>query len=172
MNKKEKVILVDESDREIGFEEKIEAHRRGLLHRAFSVFIFNSRGELLLQKRAEGKYHSAGLWTNTACGHPRPGEELASAAERRLREEMGINCKLKDVSTFIYQVPFGNGLIEHELDHVFIGRTDDLPMPDPTEAGDWRHVSWTDLEKAVALNPEAYTFWFRIILERGIIKGI
>ena len=118
----EQVILVDQQDREIGVAEKLEAHRKGKLHRAFSVFLFNAKDEMLLQQRAAEKYHSGGLWTNTCCSHPRPGEPTEAAARRRLREEMGISCNLNKAFDFIYRAEFDNGLIEHELDHVFIGR--------------------------------------------------
>src|SRR4030042_2763439 len=126
----EKIILVDENDREIGTEEKLKTHEQGKLHRAFSIFVFNSKGELLLQRRAKGKYHSGGLWTNTCCSHPREGEKLEEAVHRRLKQEMGLDCPLKEAFSFIYKVRFENGLFEHELDHVFIGRVDGKPVPD------------------------------------------
>jgi len=124
---KELVVLVDENDNEIGVEEKINAHRKGLLHRAFSIFVFNSKNELLLQKRAADKYHSGGLWSNTCCSHPRPGENLKDAAHRRLQEEMGFDCSLREVFSFLYKKSFDNGLTEHELDHVFFGKFDGIP---------------------------------------------
>lgn len=166
----ERVVLVNENDQEIGVEEKIEAHRKGLLHRAFSVFVFNDRGQLLLQKRALGKYHSGGLWTNTACGHPRPGEDTVQAGERRLWEEMGLRCKLKLAGNFVYKSPFSNGLTEHELDHVLIGRSNNLPDPNLEEVSDHKYMNPDDLKIDIKKNPENYTFWFKIIMERDIIK--
>src|SRR3954469_14253008 len=118
LDARETVVLVDEDDREVGLAPKLRAHERGLLHRAFSVFVLNARGEVLLQRRADGKYHSAGLWTNTACGHPRPGEPVAAAARRRLREEMGFECALVAAGTFVYRARVGSELVEHELDHL------------------------------------------------------
>ena len=123
----ENVILVNKDDCEVGVMEKMEAHQKGLLHRAFSVFLFNKKGEILLQQRAKHKYHSGGLWTNTCCSHPRPGESLSKATQRRLREEMGIKCEMRPAFSFIYKKKFANGLTEHELDHVFLGRFDGTP---------------------------------------------
>src|SRR5687768_6652445 len=137
----ERVILVDGLDREIGSEEKLRAHRTGVLHRAFSVFVFDAHDRVLLQRRADGKYHSGGLWSNTCCGHPRPGESIESAALRRLRAEMGIlECKVRRVSSFLYRTAVGNGLVEHEVDHVVIGEWNGEPAPDPTEVSEWRWV--------------------------------
>ncbi|MGC8851384.1 MAG: isopentenyl-diphosphate Delta-isomerase, partial [Candidatus Micrarchaeia archaeon] len=138
----EQVILVDENDRELGVGEKMEVHRNGQLHRAFSIFVFNSDGKLLIHQRAKEKYHSGGLWTNTCCSHPRPGEKLDEAIHRRLVEEMGFDCPLKEVFSFVYQVKFENGLFEHELDHVYIGKFDGDPKPNPAEVMDWK---WVDL---------------------------
>ena len=156
----EKVVLVDENDRDLGHMEKIAAHREGMLHRAFSVFIFNSSGELLLQQRAKGKYHSPGLWSNTCCGHPRPGEATQQAAERRLKEEMGTTVQLHPALRFMYRADLDNGLVEHELDHVLVGKCDDDPDPDTSEAMDWRWVGRADLEKEMRAHPALFTAWF------------
>jgi len=136
----ERVVLVDERDREVGTAPKLAAHEDGALHRAFSVFVLNGHGELLLQRRADTKYHSAGLWTNTCCGHPRPGEPVAAAARRRLREEMGFDCEPAPAGTFVYRAEVG-GLVEHEYDHVFVGRHETDPLPDPAEVSEWRWQS-------------------------------
>lgn len=157
----DQVVLVNEQDVEIGLMEKLEAHRTGSLHRAFSIFLFDKQGRLLLQKRAMGKYHSAGLWTNTCCSHPRTGEELLDAAHRRLKEEMGLNADLKHRFSFIYRGEVGNGLWEHELDHVFTGMLEGLPKPDPSEVMDFRLVEPDLLEKELSSDPEAYTIWLR-----------
>lgn len=162
----ESVILVDKLDSALGSMEKIQAHREGLLHRAFSVFIFNSKNQLLLQKRNAAKYHSGGLWTNTCCGHPRPGEEVNQAAFRRLREEMGFDCELTKQFDFIYKAGFENGLTEHEFDHVFTGLYDLVPRPDPSEVEEWKYVDWDWLLKDVADFSGNYTFWFRICLKK------
>jgi len=160
-----KVIIVDKKDNQIGIEEKLAAHLKGKLHRAFSVFIFNSKGEMLLQKRAKSKYHSGGLWTNTCCSHPRPNQNLKDEAKKRLKEEMGIECDLKEISSFIYKVNLGN-LTEHEFDHLFLGKFDGDPKPNKEEAEDWKWVSPKELRKDVKENPEKYTYWFKIILDR------
>lgn len=160
---KEQVVLVDEQDNDIGTMEKMEAHRKGVLHRAFSVFVFNGEGELMLQRRAAHKYHSAGLWTNTCCSHPRLGESPEAAAHRRLYEEMGFDCPLQPAFSFIYKKQVGD-LIEHELDHVFIGRYDVSPSLNPAEADAWKFISIPDLEADVKANPESYTEWFRLCL--------
>lgn len=160
----EYVILVDEQDRELGTLEKMEAHQRGVLHRAFSVLIFNNRGELLLQKRAASKYHSRNLWTNTCCSHPRLGESLQTAAQRRLMEEMGIACAVEPLYSFVYQVSLDNGLIEHELDHVLVGYCDEAPVINPQEVAEWKYVSLDWVREDAMQNPEQYTYWFRLIL--------
>ncbi|TNF46769.1 MAG: isopentenyl-diphosphate Delta-isomerase [Bacteroidetes bacterium] len=160
----DKVILVNENDQEIGSEEKLQAHIDGLLHRALSVLIFNSSGELLLQRRALDKYHSPGLWTNTCCSHPRPEEDTAAAAHRRLNEEMGMNTMLKHSFSFIYRAEFDNSLIEHELDHVFIGISDELPELNPEEAMEYKFVNPDRLIEDIKENPSKYTVWFRIIM--------
>lgn len=158
------VILVDENDNETGYLDKLEAHRKGVLHRAFSVLIFNSAGELLLQKRADNKYHSAGLWTNTCCSHPKPNELMVDAVERRLREEMGIECETNFAYKFLYRTALDNGLIEHELDYVFIGTCDDRPEINIQEVSAWQYLSLADIRRDLVKNPSAYTFWFNEIL--------
>ncbi len=164
----EKVILVDESDRETGTEEKIKAHKDGNLHRAFSIFVFNSKGDMLLQKRAKSKYHSGGLWTNTCCSHPRPGESLEEATHRRLKEEMGFDCELKKAFSFIYKADLDHGLKEHELDHVFIGIYNGDVHPNPEEADDFKWIDVKTLTEDIQKHKEAYTVWFRIALEKVI----
>jgi len=159
-----KVQLVDENDNPSGLMEKIEAHKKGLLHRAVSVLLFNSKGEVLLQKRALHKYHSPGLWTNTCCSHPFPGEETLFAAERRLKEEMNIDSSLQFAFKFGYRAEFENGLIENELDHVFIGFSDETPHLNTDEAMGFRWASLTDLMNDINSNPEDYTTWFKIII--------
>lgn len=159
---KEQVILVNEQDEMLGTMEKYEAHRQGLLHRAFSVFLFDANGRVLLQRRARTKYHSASLWTNTCCSHPRPGEQLAMAAERRLHEEMGLSAQLEQRFNFTYKADVGNGLFEHELDHVFFGRTNDTPKPDPTEVQDWRYLEVDELSAELEAHPERFTAWLHI----------
>lgn len=164
---KDLVILVDEQDGEIGLKEKLAAHHDGDLHRAISVFLFDSAGRMLLQRRATGKYHSGGLWTNTSCSHPRPAETVLDAAVRRLHEEMGIRCPdLEHAFSFTYKADVGNNLTEHELDHVFTGSSDVLPVPDPLEVMDYRYASFADIEKDLQQHPEHYTTWFRLIFER------
>ena len=160
----ERVILVDANDVVVGSEEKQRAHETGALHRAFSVFIVDDDGRLLLQRRAQGKYHSAGLWTNTCCGHPRPGEDIEAAAARRLHEEMGIRCELRPRGTFIYEAELGNGLVEHELDHLFVGRFVGTPHPDVKEADDWAWTPWPRVEAECAERPDQFTVWLPIAL--------
>lgn len=159
------VILVDTDDRETGRMEKLEAHQQGKLHRAISLFIFNTKGELLLQKRAAGKYHSAGLWSNTCCSHPAPGEKTIDAARRRLREEMGISLEPVFSHHFVYRAEFGNGLTEYELDHVYTGIFSGDPAPDPQEAQDWKYISLSALNSDIAKNPDSYSVWLKIILQ-------
>lgn len=163
---KENVILVDEQDNEIGLMEKMEAHEKGLLHRAFSVFIFNSKNELMLQQRSEDKYHSGGLWTNTCCSHPRAGESLQGAATRRMMEEMGFSCELNYEFSFIYKAHLDNNLTEHELDHVFFGFYDGLPHLNPQEAKAWEYASLEEIKNDIYNNPQQYTEWFKIIFNR------
>lgn len=162
----EEVILVNENDEQMALMEKLEAHQKGLLHRAFSVFIFNSKNELLLQQRALSKYHSAGLWTNTCCSHPRNGEETLAAAKRRLKEEMGIDCKIEFKSTFIYKADFDNGLIEHELDHIFTGTFSGEPITNPDEVEAYQWLSIDEIKKQMIAKPNNYTAWFKIAIEK------
>ena len=169
----EMVILVDQHDRQIGVEEKMKVHREGKLHRAFSVFVFNENGEMLLQKRAPTKYHSGGLWTNACCSHPRPGETVEQAASRRLQEEMGFTCILKKTFHFVYKAELDQGLIEHEFDHVFIGHYDAATQssdftPNSKEVVDYRWVGVDTLKRDVQTFPEKYTTWFKIALERTL----
>ena len=160
----EEIILVDEQDNAIGTMEKMEAHRKGVLHRAFSVVLFNSNGELLLQKRANNKYHSGGLWTNTCCSHPFPDETINDAAQRRLRHEMGITLKPEFAFKFIYRTPLDKSLIEHELDHVFIGTFDGTPVINKDEVSEWKFMSLSELKNDMERSPEIYTVWFRLIV--------
>ncbi|MFY8191123.1 MAG: isopentenyl-diphosphate Delta-isomerase [Bacteroidia bacterium] len=164
----EMVILVDEHDNEIGLMEKQEAHVKALLHRAFSVMVFNDKGEMLLQQRALSKYHSGGLWTNTCCSHPRQGETTEQAAHRRLQEEMGFDCELKLHQTFIYKAPFDNGLTEHELDHVFIGTYNQDPQINPEEVNDFHWISLSELDQQLRNQPEKFTVWFKMIMDNYV----
>jgi isopentenyl-diphosphate delta-isomerase len=156
------VILVDEHDVPVGRMEKIEVHRKALLHRAFSIFIFNDKGELLLQQRAANKYHSAGLWTNTCCSHPQPGEDTLASANKRLYEEMGIHAPLEKAFDFIYKAAFDNGLTEHEYDHVFTGYYDGDIKPNAEEVSDYCFKSMNDIRESMISHPQKYTEWFRI----------
>lgn len=160
------LILVDENDNEVGLLDKVSAHQKGLLHRAFSVFVFNSMGFLILQRRATDKYHSPGLWSNTCCSHPRQAESTPEACSRRLVEEMGITCSLKFAFTFTYRAEFGNGLIEHEFDHVYFGKSDKVPKPNPQEVMDWKYISINELQKDMLAYPENYTEWLKICLPK------
>lgn len=161
----EQVILVNEKDEPIGLMGKMEAHEKGLLHRAFSVFVFNSKQEVLLQQRAACKYHSPNLWTNTCCSHPRAGETNQQAGERRLQEEMGLQVPLREVFSFIYKAPFDNGLTEHEYDHVLIGYSDAQPQINPEEVASWKWLSLEAIKEDILQAPERYTAWFKIIFE-------
>lgn len=160
------VVLVNEKDEEIGVMEKIEAHEKALLHRAFSVFVFNQEGAMMIQKRALGKYHSPGLWTNTCCSHQRQGEENTAAGKRRLQEEMGFQTELKEVNSFIYKSPYDNGLTEHEYDYLLVGHYDGAPQPNPDEVADWKWVKPEDVKQDLEKNPEQYTSWFYIIFDQ------
>lgn len=160
------VVLVNEKDETIGYMPKLEAHQQGLLHRAFSVLIFNSKKQLLLQQRAIEKYHTPGKWTNTCCSHPYKDETPEEAAHRRLREEMGMDAYLKFLFKFQYKAPFDNDLTEHEIDHVFIGFTDDIPAINKEEVNDFKYVYPDDIKDDILENPDAYTPWFKIIMER------
>lgn len=162
----EKVILVNEQDEQLGLMEKLEAHEKGVLHRAVSVFIFNRKGELLIQKRASGKYHGAGLWTNTCCTHPRDGETSLDCANRRLKEEMGIETELQLKFSFIYKSEVENGLIENEFDHVFFGVHNGEISLNANEAEDHTFVSLGNVSKEADQHPERFSIWFRIILEK------
>ena len=159
----EYVILVNEKDQEIGKMEKQEAHEKGLLHRAFSVFIFNDQKELLLQQRALTKYHSAGLWTNTCCSHPRVNETIIEAAHRRLQEEMGFDCLLEVKTSFIYKADFDNGLTEHEFDHVLVGNFNGEVIINQVEVASYKWVELDWLKQDMIKNPNSYTAWFKII---------
>ena len=162
------VILVDENDNEIGAGEKIKTHKEGKLHRAFSIFVFNSKGELLLQRRAKSKYHSGGLWSNTCCSHPEVGESLEKTVHRRLKEEMGFDCELKEILSFTYRTKLDNGLIENEYDHVFVGNFDGEPSPDPEEVDEWKWIDVKELKKDIQENPNNYTYWLRVSIEKVI----
>ncbi len=168
MNSTEYVILVDENNNRLGVMEKQEAHQKALLHRAFSVLVFNSKNEMLLQQRALGKYHSAGLWTNTCCSHPRDNEETIDAAHRRLKEEMGFDCELTELFNFIYHAPLDNGLTEHELDFVYVGRHDKEPETNKNEVAAYRWIKIDKLMEEIRTQPERFTYWFRIIMKRYV----
>ncbi|QTF08893.1 isopentenyl-diphosphate Delta-isomerase [Brenneria izadpanahii] len=160
------VILVNENDEPTGIMEKQEAHEKGVLHRAISVYIFNSQHQLLLQQRAQGKYHSGGLWSNTCCSHPSPGEDSLLAAHRRLYQEMGLRCPLTPMFTLTYHLPLDNGLIEHEFGHVYFGITDDVPNADPDEAEGFQYLSLEQITRQMDASPEAFTSWFKLTFSR------
>lgn len=160
------VILVDERDQATGIAEKMEAHRQGWLHRAFSVFIFNDHHELLIHQRASHKYHSRALWTNTCCSHPREKESVEAAAHRRLQEEMGFDCPLQPLFSFVYKAPLEDGLYEHEFDHVLMGQWSGHPEPNPEEVMDWKYIALDTLENEIQMHPEHYTVWFKIALPK------
>lgn len=162
----EMVILVNEKDEKIGLMSKQEAHEKAQLHRAFSVFIFNDKNELMLQQRALDKYHSPGLWTNTCCSHQRDGESNIDAGKRRLQEEMGFVTELNETISFIYKAPFDNGLTEYEFDHILTGHFNDEPNLNPAEVANWKWMSISDIKKDIELNPQSYTAWFKIIFEK------
>ncbi|TXD52566.1 MULTISPECIES: isopentenyl-diphosphate Delta-isomerase [unclassified Polaribacter] len=166
----ELVVLVDEKNNQIGLMPKMEAHEKALLHRAFSVFVFNKKGDLMLQQRAASKYHSPLLWTNTCCSHQREGEGNLEAGMRRLQEEMGFTTDLKEIFSFIYKAPFDNGLTEHELDHVLIGNFDDAPNINKEEAEDYKWMPLEDVKKDIEENPSIYTEWFKIIFQESYQK--
>jgi isopentenyl-diphosphate delta-isomerase len=156
------VILVNEADEAIGTMEKMEAHQKGVLHRAFSVFIFNSKKEMLLQQRSDDKYHSPGVWTNACCSHPAPGEETRTAASRRLEEEMGFSIPLEEIFSFTYRASFSNGLTEHEYDHVFSGRYDGVVKPDPGEVKSYTFKSISEIEMLLENDQRSFSAWFVI----------
>ncbi|MBZ9651729.1 isopentenyl-diphosphate Delta-isomerase [Psychroflexus montanilacus] len=160
------VILVDENDNPLGTMEKIEAHEKARLHRAFSVFIYNSKNELMLQQRALTKYHTPGLWTNTCCSHQRLDESNIEAGKRRLYEEMGFSTELQETISFIYKAPFDNGLTEHEYDYILVGEYNEEPNPNPEEVNDWKWMKLEDIEADIKAHPKKYTEWFKIIFEK------
>lgn len=162
----ELVVLVNEKDEKVGLMPKMEAHEKALLHRAFSVFVFNDENELLLQQRALDKYHSPGLWTNTCCSHQRDGENNINAGKRRLMEEMGFVTDLKEVMSFIYKASFDNGLTEHEFDHIMVGTFNGLPKINPKEVANWKWMPLEEVKTDIEKHPENYTAWFRIIFEK------
>jgi isopentenyl-diphosphate Delta-isomerase len=162
MMTREFVILVDRNDKELGLMEKMEAHEKGVLHRAFSVFVFNQNKELMLQQRAFTKYHSPGLWTNTCCSHPRKGETVHDAAHRRLLEEMGFDCAISKMFHFTYKADVGQGLTEHEYDHVFVGVSDTEPVINADEVNAWKYMAVSELKREIQQHPDQYTVWFRI----------
>lgn len=164
--KEEEVILVNENDEKIGLMPKQEAHEKGILHRAFSIFIFNNKNELMLQQRALHKYHSPGLWTNTCCSHQRDGETSLEAGKRRLFEEMGFSTDLKETTSFIYKAPFDNGLTEHELDHIMVGNFEETPEINSEEVASWKWMHLEEVKKDIQDNPEIYTAWFKIIFDK------
>jgi isopentenyl-diphosphate delta-isomerase len=162
----ELVILVNEQDQQIGLMPKMEAHQKAVLHRAFSVFVFNDKKELMLQRRALDKYHSPGLWTNTCCSHQRDGENNIQAGKRRLQEEMGFATDLTEATWFIYKAPFDNGLTEHELDHIMIGNYNEAPIINPDEVDSWKWMTLDAVKKDIANSPDLYTEWFKIIFQK------
>ena len=166
----EQVILVDELDNQIGLMPKMEAHEKAQLHRAFSVFVFNDKNELMLQQRAASKYHSPLLWTNTCCSHQRNGETSLEAGVRRLQEEMGFVCDLEEVFSFIYKAPLENGLTEHELDHVMVGSYNSAPFINKEEVEDFKWMTLDAVKKDMTENPDTYTAWFKIIFEKSYDK--
>ncbi len=166
MKEEEYLILVDTEDKPIGKMEKSLVHEQGLLHRAFSVFIFNTKGQLLLQQRADEKYHSGGLWTNTCCSHPSYGEEINVAIKRRMAEEMGLRCSVTLGFTFIYKAGVDHGLTEYEFDHVYIGITDDVPQPDPAEVKNWKYMEMNFIASDLGKNPDNYTEWFKLCFDK------
>lgn len=163
---REEVVLVNDKDEVTGVAEKLAAHLTGDLHRAFSIFVFNSAGQLLLQKRAASKYHSKGLWSNTCCGHPRLGESTEEASCRRLYEEMGFGCEVRKVFAFTYYAELDGGLFEHEYDHVFVGQFDGRPNPNQDEVGDWKWVGLSALRIDIQQNPEQFTYWLKVSLDQ------
>ena len=168
---KDQVILVDEQDKAIGVMDKLEAHEKGALHRAFSVFIFNNSGQMLLQQRSMSKYHSPGLWTNACCSHPMPEEDTLSAAKRRLKEEMGMNATLQHQGYILYRtnpvsIGFENGLIEHEYDHIYSGKSDDEPKINADEVHSYQWLSLPEVKERVRSNPEQFTHWFKVAMDR------
>lgn len=167
MERKQQVILVDTKDRRIGTAEKLKAHSNGgILHRAISIFIFNKKGQTLLQKRANGKYHTPGKWSNTCCSHPMPGEKVISSAHRRLSEELGFDCKMGEAFEFMYEAEVGNGLKEREYDHVIFGFFEGSPQPNPNEVSDYKWVNLKDLKSQIAKSPNSFTPWLRLVINK------
>ncbi len=164
--KEEQVILVNENDEQIGLMPKMEAHEKAVLHRAFSVFVFNEKNELMLQQRAADKYHSPLLWTNTCCSHQRDGESNLEAGKRRLQEEMGFVCELEEKTSFIYKAPFDNGLTEHELDHIMVGSYSKNPVINREEVESFKWMTLEEVKDDITLNPQIYTEWFKIIFKK------
>ena len=167
----EEVILVDEQDNQIGTEEKMKAHIDAKLHRAFSIYIFNSKHQLLIQQRALGKYHCPGIWANTCCSHPRPGETIDQAAHRRLQEEMGFNTTMKKETAFIYKIKFDNGLTEHEYLYVLTGKADITPTINKEEANDFKWISMEELKKDMKEHPDKYAYWFKVTIEKLLLNN-
>lgn len=163
---RQQVILVNERDEPVGVMDKMEAHKKGVLHRAFSIFIFNSRGEMLLQQRALNKYHSAGLWTNACCSHPQPGEEILSAASERLKEEMGFQTSIEKEFDFIYKASVNNDLVEYEFDHVFTGEYEGVIFGNKQEVADYCYKDMSELKKSLETHPQKYTAWFQLAFPR------
>jgi isopentenyl-diphosphate delta-isomerase len=166
----DKLILVDKKDKQIGTEFKLKTHKEGRLHRAFSIFVFNEKGELLLQKRSSKKYHSGGLWTNTCCSHPKPGEETTSSAHRRLQEEMGFDCNISEIFSFVYKAKLDHCLTEHEFDHIFIGKFNQDPIINKQEAEDFKWATQKFLTQDIKNNPKTYTYWFQKIYKKVFQK--
>jgi len=160
----EKVILVDENDRAIGSLEKLRAHQEGRLHRAFSIFVFDCRGRLLIQRRSSTKYHSANLWSNTCCGHPTPGESISAAAHRRLKEEMNFDCELRESFRFTYRIRLDHSLFEHEYDYVLVGEYNDDPTPNAKEVSGWKWISIDELKAEIRTNHFEYSYWLRYLI--------
>ncbi|HVF38940.1 MAG TPA: isopentenyl-diphosphate Delta-isomerase [Gemmatimonadaceae bacterium] len=169
IDENERVILVSECDEDLGAAQKLDVHRSGALHRAFSVILFDDHGRVLLQRRAASKYHSPALWSNTCCGHPRPGESTIGAAARRLHEEMGVTSKLIPLFSFIYRADLRGGLVEHELDHVFVGQTADFPCHDRTEVDEWRWIEMNATRLWLQREPQAFTAWFAPVFAESVI---
>lgn len=166
------VILVDETDEVIGYMKKMEAHKMGLLHRAFSILIFDSEQRLLLHQRAKSKYHSGGMWTNTCCSHQHSDEDTLTAAHRRLLEEMGFDCDLEERFSFLYRAEMETGLVEHEYDHVLVGRYDGTVDLNPHEVEAYEWLSWDEIRQALAKEPELYTAWFKNIFDKIDTMGL
>ena len=161
----EQMILVNDRDEPVGIMEKMEVHKRGLLHRAFSVFVFDSKGRFLLQQRATSKYHSSGLWTNTCCSHPRPNDKVEEAAARRLKEEMGITSNMKEIFSFVSKADLGKDIWEHEFDHVFLGKSDEFPLPNKSEVSEWKWMSIESITNEIDNHPNDFTIWFQLIFK-------